>query len=101
MKKKLTMWLAFATLAGSTLFGAYVYSNAHAGKPEQCLTTEIAGLAYTTECITDCEEYSKEKTQTVRQQLEHFKKRLVQEDEDNNLKEIKPLSTVEAGSLNY
>lgn len=36
----------------------------------------------------------KEKTQTVRQQLEHFKKRLVQEDEDNNLKEIKPLSTV-------
>lgn len=64
MKKKITMGLAFVILAGSTLFGAYVYSNAHAGKSEQCFTTEVAGLAYATESITDCEEPSAEKTRT-------------------------------------
>ena len=36
----------------------------------------------------------KEKTRLVRQQLEDFKRRLVQEDDQETLKEIKPLSTV-------
>ena len=36
----------------------------------------------------------KEKTRLVRKQLEEFKQRLAQEDEDEGLKEIKPLRTV-------
>ncbi|MBQ3910449.1 MAG: Smr/MutS family protein [Muribaculaceae bacterium] len=36
----------------------------------------------------------KEKTRLVRQQLEDFKRRLAQEDDQETLKEIKPLSTV-------